>query len=247
MTTKVTLSLGEIEACFGDSLRQEGFTGKIMEVLGSSGVCRSFRLGDGNAAVFWPPLNNEPVCWFVEAVKRFLGHRFVGTPTGFPDNVTHWTKMTITVEGGPGGDATLTELRWANRTLTAEDIFAAIDKMSSDEMFAEAAAHVKEAILNGNCDIDCLADEAEELAAETLREFVEDNPCGVRCYVAMIRCRDRAVAEDHGACGCFKSMWPACPSCGDGPGTDPCFVCQECGAELSLCDCGAGHDDMRLV
>lgn len=237
MTTKVMLRLCEIEAGFEEALRAQGFP-KIVEVEQWDNAYRSFKL----ATVFCPVTDNEPAEWFVQAAEKFLGHKFVGAPSG-PLNGFNIV-MAITVEGGPGGDMTLTGLRWADGTLATNDIFAAIDKMSSDEMFAEAVAHVKEAILNGNClDIDCLdPDEAEELAAEALHEFVEDNRCGVRCYVAMIRCRDRAVAEkdNRGACGCFKSIWPACPSCGDGPDTDPCFVCQEW-------DCGPGHGDMRIV
>jgi len=112
--------------------------------------------------------------------------------------------------------------RWADGTVTSAGVFAAVDAMTPEEQLAEAMAFVE-----GSPEFDGDMDEAREGLLGDVH---------LRCYVAMIRARDRGVAADE-PCDCFKTGVAACPECRVGAGTDECFMCGGCGAAYADCEC----------
>jgi len=138
---------------------------------------------------------------------------------------------------------------WEDGSLTAADIYAAVDAMTEEEQLAEAEAFVRAA-----AEHDPLAN-PEQLAEAGfgLGDLPKGEEVHLRCYVAMIRARDRRVSLGE-PCGavvhkdgtltpcdqikCYEFDGLVCPEHMMTCGYDPCFVCAACGEYHAYCRCG---------
>jgi len=132
--------------------------------------------------------------------------------------------------------------------------------MTPEEQLAEAVAFV-EAAYDGAADI--IAD-----SGFTIANLMDGDEVHLRCYVAMVRARDRLVAVDKlSSCGaafiktdtgwcilrqrerieCHMFDGLVCPEHREICSFDPCFSCAGCGRYHADCQCGTEEWERRTT
>lgn len=145
---------------------------------------------------------------------------------------------------------------WADKTLTAADIYAGVDSMTTEQQLAEVAAFLKKA-----ADDDICAEIFEDHCFQ-VANLLDEEEVHLRCYVAMIRARDRLVTanepcgadftgqhlmEPRGQIACYKFDGLVCPEHRVTFLYDPCFNCGGCGQGHAGCECGQDKWEERTA